>query len=180
MTSQDSLLATMMSSRFDEPIDMLLACHKRVLEMLGLLQRLGDHLDQIGADATARQAARDLVRFFDLAAVHHFNDEELHVVPLLRSLGEHAVTRRLLDEHCALAADWARIREGLNNLSVQADELREGLVVRRANWLRFASDYRAHIVFEEGEVFTKIDAVASASQHARIGAAMARRRGAPL
>lgn len=163
MTNQNSLLSTMMGSSFDEPFDMLAACHQRVLHMLDLLERLGEHLDQVGADTSARQAARDLMRFFDLAAAHHHDDEELHIVPRLRSLGRGAVAQRILNEHRALARDWARIREVLKKLSDHADKLSKGLVVRRAAWQRFAADYRAHMALEESEAFPKIAAAACAS-----------------
>jgi hemerythrin-like domain-containing protein len=156
MTSQSSLLSTMMSSSFDKPFDMLSVCHDRVRHMLALLERLGDHLDQIGADQSARGAARDLLRFFDLAAVHLHDDEELHIVPRLRSLGCDVLAQRLLDEHRALARDWDKIREGLSKLSTHSDELPEGLTRRRASWQRYARDYRAHMALEEREVFSKV------------------------
>lgn len=164
MTNQKSLLSTMMGSSFDEPFDMLAACHQRVLHMLDLLERLGEHLDQVGADTSARQAARDLMRFFDLAAAHHHDDEELHIVPRLRSQGRGAVAQRIQDEHRALARDWARVREGLKKLSDHADEPSEGIVVRRLAWQRFAADYRAHMALEEGEVFPKIPGAACSSR----------------
>ena len=157
---------------------MLAACHQQVLQMLDSLERLGNHLDQIGADAWARQAACDLMRFFDLAAVHHHNDEELHVVPRLRRLGSNVLAQKVLDEHRALARDWDQIRRGLSNLSIHADELREGLSVRRAAWRRFAADYRAHIGLEEREVFPAIRAAIDTASLREIGEEMSRRRAA--
>lgn len=177
MTAQTSLLSTMMSSSFEEPFDMLAACHQRVIHMLGLLARLGAHLEQTGADASARQAARDLMRFFDLAAVHHHNDEELHIVPRLRRLGKDVLAQRLLDEHRALSRQWTQIRGGLRKLSEHADELREGLAARRANWQRFADDYRAHIALEEREVFPVVKASIDGAAMCAIGGEMSRRRG---
>jgi hemerythrin-like domain-containing protein len=168
----------MMTSSFEEPFDMLSACHQRVLHMIDLLERLGEHLDQIGADASARQAARDLMRFFDLAAVHHHNDEELHIVPRLRRLGNDALAQRILNEHRALARDWDQIRSGLSKLSMHADELREGLSVRRSNWQRFAADYRAHMALEEREIFPAIRATLGTEALKEIGGEMSRRRGA--
>jgi hypothetical protein len=47
---------------FDEPFEMLGACHERVARMLGLLQRLQAHLQAQGADDSARSAAADVMR----------------------------------------------------------------------------------------------------------------------
>jgi hypothetical protein len=44
---------------FDEPFAMLGACHERVRRSLALLQRLVEHAAAHGADAQARDAARD-------------------------------------------------------------------------------------------------------------------------
>ena len=69
---------------FDEPFEMLAACHERVQRMLRLLRRLAAHLGEHGADAQAAQAAVDVMRYFDEAAPRHHDDEELHVLPRLR------------------------------------------------------------------------------------------------
>ena len=84
---------------FEEPFEMLEACHQRVHRMLGLMQRLAAHLGEKGADASAQQAARDVMRYFDLAAPAHHEDEERHVLPLLRRLGQSALADRLHADH---------------------------------------------------------------------------------
>ena len=66
----------------DAPFEMLAACHDRVVRMLALQARLRQHLQDKGCDEPARQAARDVMRYFDLAAPLHHQDEELHVFPL--------------------------------------------------------------------------------------------------
>jgi hemerythrin-like domain-containing protein len=176
MPSPTSLLSTMMSSSLEEPFEMLAACHQRVLEMLDLLERLGAHLEQIGADGPARQAAKDLMRFFDLAAAHHHDDEELHLVPRLRRLDNDALAQRLLEEHRALVRQWSQIRVGLGRLSLHDDELSEGLTVRRAAWKRFADDYRAHIALEEREAFPAVRPSIDASAMTTMGDEISGRR----
>ena len=47
---------------FEQPFEMLQACHERVQRMLGLLQRLQDYLHDKPCDDMARQAARDVLR----------------------------------------------------------------------------------------------------------------------
>ena len=50
------------SASFEQPFEMLEACHERVHRMLGLLARLREHMCTHGADEQARQAARDVMR----------------------------------------------------------------------------------------------------------------------
>ena len=47
---------------FDEPFEMLTACHDRVRRGLDLLQRLHAHVLQHGVDDRARDAATDVLR----------------------------------------------------------------------------------------------------------------------
>lgn len=101
---------------FDQPFEMLAACHERVARMLGLLQRLQAHLQQRGADASASSAARDVMRYFDQAAPQHHLDEERHVFPLLRASADPrlvALAGRLQAEHRTMAAAWAVLRGDL-------------------------------------------------------------------
>ncbi|MEN9486198.1 MAG: hypothetical protein RJB37_4078, partial [Pseudomonadota bacterium] len=53
---------------FDQPFEMLQACHERVERSLALLQRLVAHVRDHGHDTASRSAARDVLRYFDLAA----------------------------------------------------------------------------------------------------------------
>ncbi len=74
---------------FDQPFEMLDACHDRVRRSLDLLRRLRDYLrgHGHGCDDSARQAARDVLRYFDIAAPLHHEDEEMHVFPPLLDNG---------------------------------------------------------------------------------------------
>jgi Hemerythrin HHE cation binding domain len=62
---------------------MLATCHERVRRMLTLQAKLQQQLLDQGCDEPARQAARDVMRYFDIAAPLHHQDEELHVFPPL-------------------------------------------------------------------------------------------------
>jgi hemerythrin-like domain-containing protein len=156
---------------FDEPFDMLAACHERVERMLALLERLAEHLDHHGADTPARDAARDVMRYFDTAAPHHHEDEERHVFPALSARGAGALAERLHAEHVAMAAAWARLRLDLHALT-------EGRVQRdAAHWREFAALYRAHIALEDGEAFPRAASSLDAPARSAMGEEMARRRG---
>lgn len=97
---------------FEQPFEMLAACHDRVRRSLALLGRLCEHLPSHGADAQARQAAADVLRYFSIAAPAHHEDEERHVVPALQERGDEASLRaaqRMLDDHAAIRSNWARL-----------------------------------------------------------------------
>ena len=82
------------SAGFDQPFEMLGACHERVQRTLDLLQRLQTYLAEQGVDDSARQAARDVLRYFDIAAPLHHQDEERHVFPPLLAQGDAATVAR--------------------------------------------------------------------------------------
>jgi hemerythrin-like domain-containing protein len=155
---------------FEQPYEMLGACHDRVERSLALLLRLAAHLQTQGADSQARDAARDVLRYFDIAAPHHHEDEERHVVPRLRALGEAALAELLLQEHRDMQAAYQRLRPGLLALR-DAAELPD-----TADWPAFATLYRAHIELEETRIYPATRDGLSATQLAAMGEEMAGRR----
>jgi hemerythrin-like domain-containing protein len=142
---------------FDEPFEMLAACHDRVARMLELLERLEQHLRGHGADTMAADAARDVMRYFDRAAPQHHEDEERHVLPLLRAsaaAGERALAERLAADHLQMAAAWAALRPDLQAVAggtwAGAVEAAEAAFAR---WRRFAALYAGHAEAEDRIAF---------------------------
>lgn len=164
---------------FDEPFELLSACHERVVRMLALLARLRAYLGEHGSDAQARQAARDVMRYFDLAAPQHHLDEELHVFPPLLARGESALTavvERLRRDHVAMQAAWAQARPVLALVA-------EGAVgqlapEQDARLDRFAALYGEHLRAEEDTVYPAAARLLDRPTLSAMGDEMARRRGA--
>lgn len=141
---------------FEAPFEMLDACHERVERMLRLLGKIREHVAAHGADAQARDAARDVMRYFDQAGPHHHEDEERHVFPPLlaqRDPAVLAVVIRLKQDHREMAVMWARVRAALLALVEAGDR-----------WAGFSADdlrlfdaydalYRRHLVDENGVVY---------------------------
>lgn len=155
---------------FDEPFEMLDACHRRVERMLRLLARLADHLPQHGADEPARQAAADVMRYFDLAAPLHHEDEERHLLPRLRAAGHAALADRIADDHVRMAAAWQALRAPLA-------EIAAGRRPAAFDPAPFAALYTAHLQAEDGEAYPAAMALVGAEDRAAMGDEMARRRG---
>ena len=164
---------------FEQPFAMLEACHERVLRTLALLDRLRAHVHQHGADADARQAARDVLRYFDIAAPLHHQDEELHVFPLLLAQAGpevQALVQRLQQDHLAMTADWAAARVPLRAL---ADAAAAAFTPEDDAALdRFAQRYAGHITAEEGTAYPAAVALLAPATLVAMGQEMAARRGA--
>ena len=97
---------------FDDPLGMLRACHGRIERQLVALERLTRYLPIHGADAEARAAARNLLRYFDGAAPNHHADEEASAFPrlLARTSDAGELVASLAQDHEKLAARWRRLR----------------------------------------------------------------------
>jgi hemerythrin-like domain-containing protein len=158
---------------FDEPFEMLDACHRRVERMLSLLARLAAHLAEHGADEAAQRAAADVLRYFDVAAPQHHQDEERHVFPALRASGHAALAERLHADHEAMDADWAALRLPLAEVAAGRAPAPGAL----ARWSDFALRYSRHLEAEEAAAFPAARAALGATEQAAMGAEMAARRG---
>lgn len=164
---------------FEQPFAMLAACHERVVRTLALLSRLRAHVRQHGADAEARHAARDVLRYFDIAAPLHHQDEELHVFPLLRTQASpdvQTLVMQLQQDHVAMAADWAAARVPLQALA--EDAAAPFSASAEAALDRFAQRYAGHIAAEEGTAYPEALALLPPATLAAMGQEMAARRGA--
>ncbi len=167
---------------FEEPFELLTACHERVHRMLDLLQRLQDHLANKGHDDSAAQAAADVMRYFNQAAPLHHQDEELHVFPPLLAApdahGLHAVVRRLQHDHIGMEARWPLARAVLQRIHQPGDGPWQSLSTSdTAALAAFAQPYRAHIEAEEQLVYPAAQAQLSPEHHHTMGTEMMARRG---
>lgn len=165
---------------FEQPYEMLEACHERVQRTLDLLDRLLDYVAQQGHDAQTRSAAADVLRYFDLAAPLHHEDEEKHVFPLLLAQGTAALcvaVRQLQAEHEEMSALWQQLRQPLLRWR-EADAVDRPDAALLALTERFQRLYAGHIPQEEALVYPAARAAMDDTTQARMGAEMqARRRG---
>lgn len=175
------LLNTPPSAGFDQPFEMLLACHQRVQRMLQLLDRLGDHLSRLGANDAARQAALDICRYFDVAGPAHHEDEERHLFPVLLAQGDAAtveLVEQLKNDHLTMVQDWGAVRADLQSIA-QGDNTAE-CSTTHTRWSDFSQLYMQHIQREEAVVYPAAAEFFNASALRAMGNEMAGRRGAVL
>jgi hemerythrin-like domain-containing protein len=164
---------------FDDPLEMLLGCHRRIEKQLETLKRLRTHLDAHGVDAEASVAAQAVLRYFMKAASNHHEDEERDLFPLLEQRiddpGEkarfHAFREKLESDHRALQTAWQRIRRPLEGI---ADGLTRTLPA--ADVQAFVSAYTHHILAEENALKEFFDRWLDDSDRLTLGRSMAARR----
>jgi hemerythrin-like domain-containing protein len=164
---------------FDEPFEMLTACHERVGRMLALIDKLRSHMRTHGPDDSVRQAARDVMRYFDIAAPQHHRDEELHVFPALLGLQEAelvVLVARLQQDHIQMDVRWKAVRSLLEEVAQgsrtsfnEADD---------AIFAGFANLYDLHLQAEESVAFPRASAAMDHDRLDMMSRDMAARRGA--
>lgn len=166
---------------FEEPFEMLATCHERVERMLALQAKLQQHLLDKGCDTSARQAARDVMRYFDLAAPLHHQDEELHVFPALLSGPDtalHALVARLIQNHRDMEVAWAQARRVLlaiaDSLESSWTPLTPG---QTAALTAFAALYRQHLDDEDRVAYPAAQAALSPDAVLAMSEDMMQRRG---
>lgn len=167
---------------FDQPLELWGACHGRVRRMIGLLQRLAEHLAKSGVDRDARTTATSIRRYFDEAAPHHHADEEVDLFPRLRERAGHldaAHAQRLTEalavlerDHAELADVWQSLRESLTQIEHGKPTQLDAPTVEL-----FVGRYEAHMQIEESVVEPALKRLLRKSDLAAIGRSMAQRRG---
>jgi hemerythrin-like domain-containing protein len=164
---------------FDEPLEMLLGCHRRIERQLETLKRLRSHIAEHGVDAEATSAAQAVLRYFEAAAPHHHADEEKDLFPLLATRitdpGEfarfEAFRNGLEADHHALEAAWSKLRRPLEAI---ADGLSRTLADTEVH--AFVSAYAHHILTEETNLAEFCNRWLDDNDRAALGRSMAARR----
>ena len=165
---------------YDHPLEMLTACHGKIEERLEVLHRLLAHLSAHGCDDQARQAAANVIRYFDTAGELHHEDEEANLFPALaaRMPDDERVRElvtRLRWEHEMMRALWRSLRAELKPIA-------DGTSAELGSELteRFSARYRQHIALEEAELLPVAQSVLTGEELVALGAEMAQRRGVKL
>lgn len=166
---------------FEAPFEMLGACHERVERLLGLLVKLQQHVLVHGWDESVASAARDVMRYFDLAAPLHHEDEERHVFPPLLAGDDAAlrlIVQSLQQDHRDMETAWEAARGALVSVA-QAPPVgwAHFSPQETATLTGFARLYDRHLREEDGLVYPAAQAGLSHEALQAMSADMMRRRG---
>ncbi len=159
---------------FDDPIGLLRACHERMLANCDTLEKLVAHIGEKGFDMEAQSAISRVAKYFNTSAVHHHEDEEQDLFPLLngQSLKLADLIYRLKQEHAKLDTLWQQLLADLKQGPALADNPDFA-----AHAEAFCTAVREHIDLENRELLFMAQHSLSSRQLEDIGRAMARRRG---
>lgn len=158
---------------FDDPLGLLRACHERILGHCDTLERLVPHLRRHGADQDAQLAASRILRYFQVGAPLHHEDEESDLFPVLRAHSgfpaiQHPVLENLVAQHHELDKLWIQLEAALQIISGGAPA---DLSVQS-----YVALTRAHIAVEEREIFPLAERYLDAAALAVLSQAMQARR----
>jgi pyridoxamine 5'-phosphate oxidase len=164
---------------FDRPLDVLKHCHGRIRKQVRTMQNLLTHLPRAGADAEARQAAENVLRYFSRAAHQHHADEEENLLPMLETTAtgeDAAVLRELLPqimaEHVRMGAAWSILERQLVAIAKG-----ESTTLNAPDVQAFADLYASHMEKEESVIAPMAKRLFNAKQIETLGNAMCARRG---
>lgn len=168
---------------FDQPLGLMTDCHRRIEHFLGILVKIVE--DCRGGTLTDehRRAAEASLKYFDIAAPRHTEDEERSLFPRLRELNRPGLSdslRKLGElevDHSVASAMHTQVRSGFQCWlasgslpDAEAQKLAEALAALQAL-------YGRHIDVEEREVFPLASKVLNQDQLVQVGREMADRRG---
>ena len=161
------------AATLDNPVDHLMACHRRIEQRLDTLVTAADHLsvDRIHA----LQAIAKSIQFLDSNGVMHTEDEESSLFPRLRpklSDQERAFVEALEQQHTEADAIYSELK------AMVARDIPDPAGYRQCAE-RLRAFYRDHIRFED-QVLTPIARrLLTGAETADMAAEMRTRRGQP-
>jgi hemerythrin-like domain-containing protein len=121
------------------------------------------------------------MRYFDLAAPQHHEDEERHVFPPLLDKGDDvlvAMVKKLQADHRGMERSWVAVREVLASLTEPPPAGWTRLTPTQAEVLgHFTGLYRHHLDDEDGLIYPAARAQMSAEDLRAMSGDMMQRRG---
>ncbi|HWB53699.1 MAG TPA: hemerythrin domain-containing protein [Tepidisphaeraceae bacterium] len=168
---------------FDQPLELLSDCHRRIENFLEILQRVLDEAAGRPLNEQQQRAVEISLEYFRTATPRHTADEEESLFPLLRQSGDPGaeaaieIVQALEREHAAADVQHAEVefwyRRWMEFGSLAAPQVRK--LARVLEELR--KMYERHIDIEDHEIFPLAGRVLDSEQLSELGAQMAERRG---
>lgn len=167
---------------FDEPIDLMMDCHRRIEHFLEILERVAGHSDGGRLDEQSQRAVRTALRYFREAAPNHTADEEHSLFPRLREIDSEAVAA-LLDEADRLEAQHRDAEQLHGRVELAFDRWltceiisSDALHALRQDLRALGELYQEHIRYEDEVLFPISQRLLDQEDKRNIGREMERRR----
>lgn len=164
---------------FDQPLAVLKHCHDRIRKQVATLGKLIPHLAEHGADQQAQQAANAVLRYFQMAAPLHHEDEEIDLLPTLKQVAQNedaallqTLLPKILEQHETMASMWANLEVSLSQIAKG-----ENADLKEQDVNAFEAIYQEHMQIEETQIAPMAKRLFSEAQMQVLGQAMKKRRG---
>ncbi len=168
---------------FDQPIRVLMDCHRRIEKFLALLLRVTDECQGGPLSSEHREAAEAALRYFANAAPHHTADEEQALFPAMRRHARDPRVAEALRRIDALEADHDKadaaharadelMRRWLDAGTLEADPLAQ----LRDTLAELRDIYARHIREEDEVIFPLAAQTLERDALIAVGRSMATRR----
>ena len=159
---------------FNDPLGLLKACHKNILHFCDQLEEVAQKIESGPIGFEIAGSAGKVYRYFKTAGKHHHEDEEKQIFPILNRTSLKLADRvnQARKEHQNQDALWATIAPQLANPISIKDSAAFAATARE-----FIESQRAHIKFEEEELFEIAQHLIGQADLEKIGRKMAERRG---
>ncbi|MDG6895633.1 hemerythrin domain-containing protein [Volucribacter amazonae] len=157
---------------WQDPIEMLYACHSKVKKFCRQLAILPDYLAKNGVNQAVKNDVRQILSYFNQAAPLHHDDEEQDFFPALVKHQPQAQSRidELAEQHHQLHQNWALLSTQLEQLLLGEREQVDQVLIEH-----FIAGYDSHIAIEE-PLFELGKQCLSAQELQTMGTIMAKRR----
>lgn len=180
MSESPSLILLEAAPGPDDPLGMMMACHKRLLARLETLTRVVEvfkHADEERYDQAAGAIGLVIRHLHGPARVHH-EDEEISLFPrmLARDAGAAAPIHALESEHEQLEGLWSSVLPMLMALADGAELTPDRLECLEAGVAALRSGYEAHIRHEDEVIYPLAERLLSPEDLHGLGTEMSTRR----
>ncbi|AOF53487.1 hypothetical protein BKG91_11210 [Rodentibacter caecimuris] len=157
---------------WNEPIDMLYACHGKVKRFCHQLSLLPDYLEKNGINQAVLNDIKIILQYFNQAAPLHHDDEEKDFFPALMAKRPETKSKvaELERQHLDLHKNWFELSKQLEALIAQKTDKIDSALIQR-----FISGYANHIAIEE-PLFELGKQYLSETELNAIGQVMSKRR----
>lgn len=166
------------AATLDQPLEHLLACHRRIEQRLETLERVVPYLWDRREEALA--AIRNVLAFVDTSGALHTADEEVSVFPRLAGRlnpRQEELLRTLEGQHRSGESIYAGLKSVVDNIARQ-DAVDEDLRDEYREAVAYLCDlYRSHIQLEETQLLSVCRSLLTSGDLAAIAAEMRARRG---
>ncbi len=178
MIKPDQLFRPPEGGSLDQPIDHLMACHRRIEDRLSTLERVAGHLTDQRTEAM--QALQACFRFFETSGAWHTADEEQSLFPRMRAAlrpEELAYLDHLEAQHEEAEGEFAKLKAIAAQMAEQPAPEPALVESYRDTVGRLSRLYRQHIQSEDETLTAMGKRVLTPEDLAAIAAEMKHRRG---